>query len=130
MRFIDTLCPPALLYLLFVTIQIALDLSMGHGVTAAVKSVFGVAAVMLLDALCGVDLGIVSWAIVATPFIITSIATAIALGLDLERNVQTKVKETFDLSPASTSAKDSVVVTMAQDEPVDYPFSSNAPIQK
>ena len=130
MRFIDTLCPPALLYLLFVTIQIALDLSMGHMLTAGVKTLFGIASVVILDALCGVDLGIVSWAIVATPFIVTSIATAIALGLDLERKVQIKVKETFDLSPNAVSAKDSVVVTLAQDEPVDYPFSSNAPIQK
>ena len=129
MRFIDTLCPPALLYLLFVTIQIALDLSMGHGVTAAVKSVFGVAAVMLLDALCGVDLGIVSWAIVATPFIITSIATAIALGLDLEQTAQVKVKETFDLSPNAKTEKEAVVSSLAEQEPVDYPFSSNAPIQ-
>lgn len=130
MRFIDTLCPPALLYLLFVTIQIALDLSMGHVLTAGVKSVFGVAAVVILDALCGVDLGIVSWAIVATPFVITSIATAIALGLDLEHKVQTKVKETFDLSPAAATAKDSVVVGLAEQEPVDYPFSTSAPIQK
>jgi hypothetical protein len=102
---------------------------MGHGVTAAVKSVFGVAAVMLLDALCGVDLGIVSWAIVATPFIITSIATAIALGLDLEQTAQVKVKETFDLSPNAKTEKEAVVSSLAEQEPVDYPFSSNAPIQ-
>lgn len=130
MRFIDTLCPPALLYLLFVTIQIALDLSMGHMLTAGVKSLFGVASVVILDALCGVDLGIVSWAIVATPFIVTSIATAIALGLDLERKVQIKVKETFDLSPGAPSTKDSMDLSLAEQEPVDYPFSTNAPIQK
>jgi hypothetical protein len=29
-------------------------------------------------------LGIVSWAIVATPFIILSVATAISMGLDLD----------------------------------------------
>jgi glycerol uptake facilitator-like aquaporin len=80
MRFIENLCPPALLYLLFVTIQIGLDMSFGFFTVAAVKFVAGMIFVYLLDALCGVSLGIVSWAIVATPFIITSLATAIALG--------------------------------------------------
>lgn len=126
MRFIDTLCPPALLYLLFVTIQVALDVSMGMLLTAGVKVAMGLVGVLLLDALCGVDLGIVSWAIVATPFIITSLATAVALGLDVER----KVKEKFSLSPAAADSKDDVVVTLAEEEPVDYPFSTSSPIQK
>lgn len=126
MRFIDTLCPPALLYLLFVTIQVALDLSLGMVLTAAVKTAMGVVGVLVLDALCGVDLGIVSWAIVATPFVITSLATAVALGLDVER----KVKEKFSLSPAAADSKDDVVVTLAEQEPVDYPFSTSSPIQK
>lgn len=130
MRFIDTLCPPALLYLLFVTIQVALDLSMGMILTAGVKTGMGLVGVFVLDALCGVDLGVVSWVIVATPFIVTSLATAIALGLDLERKVVTKVKEQFSLSPASTTEKDNVVVTLAEQEPVDYPFSTSSPIQK
>jgi hypothetical protein len=126
MRFIDTLCPPALLYLLFVTIQIALDLSMGMFLTAGVKTAMGLVAVFILDALCGVDLGIVSWAIVATPFIITSLATAVALGL----NVENRVKEKFSLSPAAAAGKDDVVVKHDEHEPVDYPFSTNSPIQK
>lgn len=130
MRFIDALCPPALLYLMFVTIQVALDLSMGMILTAGVKTGMGLVGVFMLDALCGVDLGIVSWALVATPFIITSLATAIALGLDIERTVITNVKEKFSLSPASAGAKDDVVVTLAEKEPVDYPFSTNSPIQK
>ena len=126
MRFIDTLCPPALLYLLFVTVQIALDLSMGMLLTAGVKTALGLLGVLFLDALCGVDLGIVSWVIVATPFVITSLATAVALGM----NVEQKVKEKFSLSPAGTTDKENVVVTLAEQEPVDYPFSTSAPIQK
>ena len=126
MRFIDTLCPPALLYLLFVTIQVALDVSMGMLLTAGVKTAMGLVGVLLLDALCGVDLGIVSWVIVATPFVITSLATAVALGLNVERTI----KEKFSLSPASVTDKDDVVVTLAEQEPVDYPFSTSAPIQK
>jgi hypothetical protein len=43
MRFIDSLCPPALLYLLFVTIQVALDLTLGLISVAAIKTGFGIA---------------------------------------------------------------------------------------
>lgn len=118
MRFIDSLCPPALLYLIFVTIQVALDVSFGMFMLAAVKVAFGFVVVYFLDALCGVDLGIVSWAIVATPFIITALATSIALG-------QLTTKEDFSLSPRSVKDSDDVVVTMT--EPVDYPFSTSAP---
>jgi hypothetical protein len=127
MRFIDALCPPALLYLLFVTIQIALDVAMGALLTAGVKTVFGIATVFALDALCGLDLGIVSWAIVATPFIVTSLATAIAMGLDADRVVTAKVKETFALSPAQASSSD--VTEESQSAPDDYPFSTNSPIE-
>ena len=84
MRFIDSLCPPALLFLLFAAVQVALDISFGMFVTAGIKTAFSIPTVVLLDALCGVDLGIVSWAIVATPFIILSVATAISMGLDLD----------------------------------------------
>lgn len=132
MRFIDTLCPPALLYLLFVTIQVALDLSLGHVITASIKVATGVAGVVILDALCGVDLGIVSWFIIATPFVVTSLATAIALGLDIENKTQTKVKEAFSMSPEETEGEgeDKSVDSLAEQEPVDYPFSTSAPIQK
>lgn len=106
MRFIDSLCPPALLYLLFITIQIALDVSLGMLSLAAVKLVVGGLIVYALNALCGVKLGIVSWAIVATPFIITSLATAVALGIAVS-------KEEFKLSPRPVSQTDNVVVTMS-----------------
>jgi hypothetical protein len=144
MRFIDFLCPPAMLYLIFVTIQVALDVSLGHLMTAAVKSVGGLVGVVVLDALCGIDLGIVSWFLVAIPFVVTSLATAIALGLDLDRRATVKVKETFASSPETVSEtpKEQMTekFTLAPEalsspggklvnvtEAVDYPFSSNAP---
>lgn len=147
MRFIDFLCPPAMLYLIFVTIQVALDVSLGHLMTAGVKTVGGLVGVVVLDALCGIDLGIVSWFLVAIPFVVTSLATAIALGLDLDRRATTKVKETFaenlpnsrskmppaedeptesfTLSPESLSSPGGKIANVR--EAVDYPFSSNAP---
>jgi len=85
MRFIDALCPPAMLYLLYTTIHVGLDLSLGLFVTAAIKVVMAIAGVVILDSLCSVDLGIVSWAIVATPFIMVALASSISLGLGMDR---------------------------------------------
>jgi hypothetical protein len=87
MRFIDALCPPALLYLLYVVIHTGLDLSLGRFATAGIKTIMGIAGVVILDALCSVDLGIVSWAIVATPFIMVALASSISLGLGMDRAV-------------------------------------------
>lgn len=93
MRFIDSLCPPALLFVLFVAIQIALDISLGLFLTAGMKFGFGVFGAFVLNMLCGVQLGVVSWALVATPFIITSLATAISMGLDADYRIVNTAKE-------------------------------------
>jgi hypothetical protein len=95
MRFINALCPPALLYLLYVTIHTGLDLSLGRFGTAAIKTVMGVAGVVILDALCSVDLGIVSWAIVATPFLMVAVASSISLGLGIDRMTAVAMREGF-----------------------------------
>lgn len=152
MRFIDSLCPPALLYLLFVTIQIALDISFGMFVVAGIKLAVGIIGVVVLDALCGVKLGVVSWAIVAAPFIITSLATAIAMGIDLDRLALNTAKEHFTekMQPKKTETKPKKMVNMGSkrtesftmmpteleerqeinadvSEEVDYPFSTTTP---
>ena len=95
MRFIDTLCPPALLYLLYVVIHLGLDLSLGRFATAAIKTIMGVAGVVILDALCSVDLGIVSWVIVSTPFLMVALASSISLGLGIDRAAATLLTDTF-----------------------------------
>jgi len=107
MRFIDELCPPALLYLLFVVVHVGLDLSLRHFATAIIKVVMGVSGVIILDALCSVDLGIVSWAIVATPFIMVALASSISLGLGLDRMMMNAMREGFsgDLVHDTSHAK-------------------------
>lgn len=94
MRFIEDLCPPALLYLIFLAIQLGLDVSLGMLVTATVKAILGLAVVLVLDMFCGVDLSVVSWFLVATPFLITALATAIAMGSKLDETIL-KTKEKF-----------------------------------
>lgn len=84
MRFIEDLCPPALLYLIFLAIQVGFDVSLGLYVTLAIKVILGLATVVVLDMFCGIGLGVVSWFLVATPFIITAVATAISLGTNFD----------------------------------------------
>lgn len=87
MRFLDNLCPPAFLYAIFLAIHLGFDIADFAFVTAAFKVIFGGLAIWVLDYICRLGLGIVSWVIVALPFIITSLATAVAMGLDIDRHV-------------------------------------------
>jgi len=96
MRFIDSLCPPALLYVLFVAVHVALDVSLGMFITAGFTMGAGVLGAIFLNALCGAELGIVAWAIVATPFIITSLATAIAMAIDFDTLFVTTIRENIE----------------------------------
>lgn len=95
MRFIEDLCPPALLYLIFLVVQLGLDASLGMWVTMIVKAILGFATVIVLDTFCGIELGVVSWFLVAAPFLITSLATAIAMGTHFDDVVLQRVQEKF-----------------------------------
>ena len=118
MRFIDSLCPPALLYLMYVVIHLGLDLSMGLFATAALKTAMGVAGVVLLDALCSVDQGIVSWAIVATPFLMVALASSISMGLGMDRMLSNAVKDHFSnpLTGDNLKNRDVIVSHLKQND--------------
>lgn len=96
MRFIEDLCPPALLYLIFLVVQLGLDASLGMWVTLVVKAFLGFATVAVLDVFCDIQLGVVSWFLVAAPFIITALGTAIAMGTRFDETVLVQMKETFE----------------------------------
>lgn len=95
MRFVEDLCPPALLYLIFLVIQLGLDASLGMWVTLVVKAILGFATVIVLDTFCGIELGVVSWFLVASPFLITALATAIAMGSRFDDIILQRVQEKF-----------------------------------
>ena len=110
MRFIEALCPPATLYLIFLVIQLGLDLSMGLWVTFSIKLILGLAVVKVLDTFCGIGLTPVSWFLVAAPFLITALATAISMGTNFDQTVmiqlqqkETKEKFTTKNSDGSSS---------------------------
>jgi hypothetical protein len=87
MRFLDTLCPPAFLYAVFLAIHLGFDIADFAFVTAGLKVIFGGVGVYLLNLLCQMDLGIISWVIIATPFIVTTLATSVAIGIQLDKKV-------------------------------------------
>ncbi len=95
MRFIEDLCPPALLYLVFLVVQLGLDISLGMWITVTIKAILGLATVIVLDMFCGAGLGVVSWFLVAAPFIITALATSIAIGTQFDARILGGMKETF-----------------------------------
>jgi hypothetical protein len=103
MRFIEDLCPPALLYLIFLVVQLGLDASLGLWVTLVVKAFLGFATVAVLDIFCDIQLGVVSWFLVAAPFIITALGTAVAMGTQFDQTVLLQMKETFVDSRAKSA---------------------------
>ena len=98
MRLIEDLCPPAFLFLLYVVVHVALDLSLGYYWMAGIKVATGAVQIFLLNAFCKFDLGVVSWVIIATPFLIMALATSIAMGLQMDRTLSVAFAEHFTLS--------------------------------
>ena len=95
----------------FFFIQLGFDASLGMWATFVIKLLLGLAVVVVLDMFCGIGLSVVSWFLVAAPFIITSLATAIAMGTDFDAIVisQVSTKEKFfggdkmELVPAASN---------------------------
>jgi len=114
MRFIEALCPPALLYLIFLVVQLGLDVSLGMWVTAAIKLVLGAAVVKVLDTFCGIGLTPVSWFLVASPFVITALATAVAIGTKFDENIFILLEPSDSKENFTTSNSDGSVSRFLQ----------------
>jgi hypothetical protein len=126
MRFIEDLCSPALLYLIFLVVSLGLDLSLGLWFTFIGKFVVGVAIVFLLNTFCGIGLSPVSWFLVAVPFVITALATAISLGSGFDDQMSVYVtKETFKPDVPITD-KTKIVDRNPALPGIDAPVDSNA----
>jgi hypothetical protein len=121
--FIESLCPPALLYMLYSTVHVALDVSLGLYATALIKLVMAVSGVVILDALCSVELGVVSWAIVVTPFIMVALASSISLGLGLDRMMDRAIHEGF-LTGDNLKNRDKLVTTLKNQDALPLPSTS------
>ena len=81
----DKICPPALIYLIFSITQIIIDTITGMYNTAIMKFGFTFIFTILLNYLCSIGLGIISWFIVFIPFVLMTVIIGILLiifGLD------------------------------------------------
>ena len=81
----QNLCPPALIYLIFSITQVVIDTVKGLYNTALIKVWVAFIFTILLNYLCQLGLGIISWFIVFIPFVLMTIIVGILLlmfGLD------------------------------------------------
>ena len=81
----DSICPPALIYLAFSLTQIVIDTFKGLYNTAFLKFIVMITITFLLNALCQGGMSIISWVLVFIPFIFMTVIVAILLyvfGLD------------------------------------------------
>jgi len=76
---LQSLCTPALIYLLFSVTQITIDLFKRDYNVALVKFTVAFIFTILLNYLCRSGLGIVSWIIVFIPFILMSVIVSYIL---------------------------------------------------
>ena len=82
---LESICTPALIYLVFSIIQIILDTGKGLYNTAFLKIFVTFLFTIFLNYLCDRGLGVISWIIVFIPFILMSIIISVLLlmlGLD------------------------------------------------
>jgi hypothetical protein len=109
----------------YIVIQVGLDLSLGLYMTAAMKVLAGVSGTVILDSFCGVELGVVSWAIIATPFIMVALASSISLGLGMDRMAAKYIKESFTPLTADNSKNRDKYVTQLKNQDA-LPLSSTS----
>ena len=74
-----SLCPPAIIYLIFSMTQILIDLAKGFHNTAMIKVIVMVMITLLLNILCQSGLGFISWLIVFIPFILMTVIVTLIL---------------------------------------------------
>ena len=81
----EEICPPALIYLIFSTTQVVIDTVKGYYNLALTKLIVALIFTILLNYLCSLGLGIISWLIVFIPFILMTLIVSMLLlmfGLD------------------------------------------------
>ena len=103
---LDTLCPPAILYLGFSLTQIIIDTFKGNYNTAFFKTIVMCIFTLLLNILCQRGLSVISWLIVFIPFILMTYITAVLLFV-------------FGLSPSNGTANSNSNYNVKY--PSDYP---------
>ena len=112
----ELLCPPALIYLIFSLTQIVIDTINGLYNTAVVKVWVTFIFTILLNYLCSLGLGIISWVIVFIPFILMTIIVSILLlmiGLDPTTG-KIKIQDTDNEKNEDTKKTTNLVIDLRE----------------
>ncbi len=109
---LDTLCPPAILYLGFSLTQIIIDTFKGQYNTAFFKTIVMCIFTLLLNILCERGLSVISWLIVFIPFILMTYITAVLLFV-------------FGLSPSNGTTNSNYNVKYPSDYPTEMSIARN-----
>ena len=126
------ICTPALLYVILCTIQIIIDFIHGLYNTAFIKIGVTIVMTIVLNMLCEIDLGIISWIIVLIPFLFMTIIASIilvALGLDKSNgttNNKQHTQQVFTSPPLSPWLLPDVTIQQSQEPSrnMNYPISN------
>lgn len=114
-----TICPPALIYIVFSLTQIIIDLVKGLYNTAFMKFIVMTIIGFLLNILCLGGLGIISWIIVFIPFVLMTIITAMllyAFGLNATTG---KITQTTSQSIPIEEEEEIIIEDPIKKQPVD-----------
>ena len=73
------LCAPALIFMVYVFIQIVLDFAMGNYNISLIKLIISIIIILFLNFLCAVGLYVFAWLFVFIPFVFLSLAVVMLL---------------------------------------------------
>ena len=94
---IETLCPPAIVFIVFVMVHVIMELYDYKYKRALLKTLLAILVVCLLEALCLSNMSIISWVIVFMPLIIYSYMTLIIFFVLSVLQSLTKIISIFSL---------------------------------
>lgn len=76
---IETLCPPAIIYIIFSFVHVIVDINNGLYNMALMKMLVAFIITIALNFLCQSGMGVVAWIIVFVPFILMTVITGLLL---------------------------------------------------
>ena len=113
---IEKLCPPAAIFLVFMIVQISVDITRGYFNSAMIKAWVGILLTILLNYLCNSGLGVVSWLFVFIPFVFMTVIIAILL-LAFNLNPKTgKLKTTPTYESGSKTVMEKTINVTGSDD--------------
>jgi len=122
---LKTICPPALIYLVFSLTQVSIDTMRGMYNLAFIKIWVAFVFTVLLNYLCLSGLGVISWLIVFIPFILMTIIVSMLLlmfGLDPTSGKIKNQKSHLTLEEKKAVSVAEMLAKDREENPIDYDY--------